>query len=34
MSHFNLVQENLKVFNDDLINKSTFSDIVDFRKIG
>ena len=30
MSHFNLVQENLKVFNDDLIKKSTFSNIVDF----
>ena len=30
MSHFNLLQENLKVVNDDLIKSSTFSNIVDF----
>ena len=33
MSHFNLVQENLKVVNHDLIKSSTFSNTVDFRKI-
>ena len=32
VSHFNLLQENLKVVNDDLIKTSTFSKIVDFAR--